>query len=880
MRIEKLLIKNFKNIKENVVIDFNKDITLFVGPNGFGKTTIFDAIELALTGTISRISNAKIVDGRSTFEKAYFQNDTNSDVIIKLLLSNDNKEYITIVRWYENKLVGRNRVMSPINSLLKFKLLKDESEDFTDSSNISELEPITQDLINEFIGFYDEKHKVQEIYNLFNYIQQEDTSYYLRRSENSRKETLNFLLQIQDYQENKTKIVALKGQFNKTIEQLTTQKIRYKNIHFLDSINYHKLSLSPKREFKLNNEEIDFGQELSTDVLNSYLNEIDKIINFKENFSPVEFFKKQQKNKFKRQILDNDELLNYMIFQKIINEDLDVRTIIDNHSLLTSSNNYSYYLLEEFVNRIDFLEKQIIKKSIIRQLKEYISVGVDEINIETIGKLLNQLEVTEFIKMWLKEFTDNLNTYSTKSKTLTNSKKDYLKLINNRKEIETYFLPHDDINSQCVLCGYDWKTKKLLQEQYDNVHIIIENSMTFMEKDVSALRRKLNQDLQVLVDNIYTTENELVIVDAELMNELKLIEKNKQYSEFKQRIESVTNIKPFEFGDIDFQIYKQTKNQLEIIMKKQLFIPAELYDMFSFSNKNRESFESILLNYSVIDNDLLIDVQVQNEMFPLLVEEFNSKKENLKKNLNSILISINYDTLKSNDFDDIFNNYFDNKKEIFELCTKEELNSKKEYLKFKFEQSKSVRLSKINSRLLIIKKVYNYLDERSKELDENLKKYQHQMIHMLKLPFFLYTAKILQNYQQGMGVLLTTHDGNSNIRFLTNSYSEQDAMYQLSSGQIAVISFAFTLALNKTFKISDNLKVLAIDDPIQDMDAMNVYALIDLLRHSLPDYQIIMSTHSDSSAMFIKYKFDLMSAKEEGKVDLINAKSLFLNEKK
>ena len=54
-----------------------------------------------------------------------------------------------------------------------------------------------------------------------------------------------------------------------------------------------------------------------------------------------------------------------------------------------------------------------------------------------------------------------------------------------------------------------------------------------------------------------------------------------------------------------------------------------------------------------------------------------------------------------------------------------------------------------------------------------------------------------------MGVLLTTHDRNANIRFLTNSYSEQDAMYQLSSGQVAVISFAFTLSLNKTFKISE-----------------------------------------------------------------------------
>ena len=53
MKIKKILIKNFKNIKERI-IDFQENVTLFVGPNGFGKTTIFDAIELSLTGKTPR----------------------------------------------------------------------------------------------------------------------------------------------------------------------------------------------------------------------------------------------------------------------------------------------------------------------------------------------------------------------------------------------------------------------------------------------------------------------------------------------------------------------------------------------------------------------------------------------------------------------------------------------------------------------------------------------------------------------------------------------------------------------------------------------------------------------------------------------------------
>ena len=170
-----------------------------------------------------------------------------------------------------------------------------------------------------------------------------------------------------------------------------------------------------------------------------------------------------------------------------------------------------------------------------------------------------------------------------------------------------------------------------------------------------------------------------------------------------------------------------------------------------------------------------------------------------------------------------------------------------------------------------------YLGERINELNDNIKFYQANLIQQLKLPFYLYSAKILQNYQQGMGVLLTTQN-NTNIRLLANSESSQDIMYQISSGQIAVISFVFTLALNTTFKISKEFKLLAVDDPIQDMDAMNVYALIDLMRHSFSDYQIIMSTHSDSSAMFIKYKFDLFSDESDEKVGIENIKSILLED--
>ncbi|EGT3619663.1 hypothetical protein FJ641_09700, partial [Clostridium perfringens] len=57
--INKIYMKNFKCIKNEtgVLVNFNLDKGLIAlsGPNGFGKTTIFDAIELSFCDKIERI---------------------------------------------------------------------------------------------------------------------------------------------------------------------------------------------------------------------------------------------------------------------------------------------------------------------------------------------------------------------------------------------------------------------------------------------------------------------------------------------------------------------------------------------------------------------------------------------------------------------------------------------------------------------------------------------------------------------------------------------------------------------------------------------------------------------------------------------------------
>jgi exonuclease SbcC len=98
-------------------------------------------------------------------------------------------------------------------------------------------------------------------------------------------------------------------------------------------------------------------------------------------------------------------------------------------------------------------------------------------------------------------------------------------------------------------------------------------------------------------------------------------------------------------------------------------------------------------------------------------------------------------------------------------------------------------------------------------------------------------------------------------------------MHHLSSGQLAVVSLAFCLAVNKTYNISNNLSFLAIDDPVQELDSLNLHSLIELIRHEFAkDYQLIFSTHSDMVAMYFKYKLEKLN---QNSVSTVNVQKAF-----
>ncbi len=58
--ISKLTISNARRFAQNVEIEFANGATILLAPNGTGKTTVFEAIEMALTGMINRLGSSPI----------------------------------------------------------------------------------------------------------------------------------------------------------------------------------------------------------------------------------------------------------------------------------------------------------------------------------------------------------------------------------------------------------------------------------------------------------------------------------------------------------------------------------------------------------------------------------------------------------------------------------------------------------------------------------------------------------------------------------------------------------------------------------------------------------------------------------------------------
>jgi DNA repair exonuclease SbcCD ATPase subunit len=108
---------------------------------------------------------------------------------------------------------------------------------------------------------------------------------------------------------------------------------------------------------------------------------------------------------------------------------------------------------------------------------------------------------------------------------------------------------------------------------------------------------------------------------------------------------------------------------------------------------------------------------------------------------------------------------------------------------------------------------------------------------------------------RGKGQLWTTLDD------VSGSKNVQDPALVLSSSQLNVLAVAVFLSLNLAIPTLP-LQVVALDDPLQSLDTVNLLGLADLLRRVRASRQVVVSTHDERLANLLERKLRPVTANQ------------------
>jgi exonuclease SbcC len=248
-KISKIEVSSFKAFK-HINLDLGESSLLTLdGPNGYGKTSIFDAIELLLTGQVNRIQNlfsTLLTKQKRDYADNLFWNSRSgdNDLCIKIEFIND----------------GRNLVLArhcPVNIFKKpANNRADKYENFKlyelpifESSDFSKANQRDNNFLDEVFG-----KNFRENFSFLNYLEQGQNRL-LHTRVDERKDKLGNLFNISDIEveiENCNTIYSKFTKFIKSSERLAKKELLEGEIAKLreklqpegESLEYKKLSTS------------------------------------------------------------------------------------------------------------------------------------------------------------------------------------------------------------------------------------------------------------------------------------------------------------------------------------------------------------------------------------------------------------------------------------------------------------------------------------------------------------------------------------------------------------------------------------------------------------------------------------------------------------
>lgn len=238
--------------------------------------------------------------------------------------------------------------------------------------------------------------------------------------------------------------------------------------------------------------------------------------------------------------------------------------------------------------------------------------------------------------------------------------------------------------------------------------------------------------------------------------------------------------------------------------------------------------------------------------------------EDLKNDIQAILVSWTNDVDSKIEVEILNSIHSRYSKYIGDGITDEMIEAKRQYLisicsrqGAKYLQTKNAEKKKVEKVVEAARRKSKYLHDILAKVKNQRSEYVKQLISDIEILFYIYSGRIMQDSSYGRGVFMkmfTSARERQRLIFVSGKYDSQvDVLYNMSSGQLVSIAIAFLLSLNKLY---DNSKFLAIDDPVQTIDDINFWGLIETIRHEFYGYNLFVSTHEDNYASLLRYKLE------------------------
>jgi len=912
MKITSLAIQAFRGFNDKETFKFqNADVIVIYGPNGHGKSSLYDALEWGLTGGIRRFDEQTPERKRTRFIRNLHTNPAQKTLVkIGVTLVDGSCYFVerectastqdrTDYGKYELRLFDENNQLylkgeDAEIKLKKWLIHKDWLHKIDSPTTMLGLTHIlSQEKISEFLRGMQERDRYDAISTIFG------TDYLDKYREGFRvtKNTLN-----NELEKLKVKINEKKPYQKKLEDEIKLLNAKESNDLELEFDKELKNYLSiypelppPKDDLGdilksiINNQNKIMAEKRRLEKENQILKDIKEslpniLINLKEYDACIEedrlliSFKKSALSKLKLDQLiskekeiknERDEIKSFKDKKKDIQ--LKLETLLTNKGILIS-----------VINSLNIsLNKGLWKENLDFLFEIHNKIDKEEYNIlnAIYLKMIAEFKLIEDRNVKSQEYRAQLKSLESSLKVIKETNEIYNDFLSSVNKYIT-IMSEKDINT-CPTCGTIGVKKADILDNIQTQQLQVNEKLPELEKLVLQTRHKIKEFEKEKEDSILKIEElerSIQEILSKFQKEVKLfdikISTEQKYQETIQQKIDLLNLNLHQFEDECRLLGIKIGEEIDFLLEEKKLKAIEELEKIHIQRKaNLEKSEQLgKLKYKDYDISCIEDYERELQNLSKLQEkEIKAFKQLVQS---SDLIDFDKDTLEL----DIISTKVEAEllKKRAELDGIEELEMMNINLQNMIElNSEKMRLIKLQKELALVKSEIAELIDKEEEMNNDMK-YLLELMNKSNEALSSLNNKMFINLQETIQTIFAQINShpiftklnlefdkyrNNNCLTIKVSQENQDnlkanAPYVFSSAQVNSIALSLFLAMSLKQKWSP-LQLIGMDDPIQSMDEVNIISFIDLMRLFITKYgkQIIISTHDESFYKLIIKKF-------------------------